>query len=558
MGTLHIGSPKKAQMIEPFEPRIAPATIIVTSLADSGSGSLRAAIAEANEHNGADLIAFARGLTGTIQLTSGLIEISDALTIKGPGAAKLAIDAEFQSRIFLVSDRDGAEDSPLAVSGLTFLHGKHAPIAGESDRGGAIVSIESLYVNGCVFAENVSHSSAGAVEVLQVPDGVPVSIDIRNTTFDSNSCELFSGGAIGANVGGSITLKNTLFTGNSAGLLAGGAVFQAGTGQVLLLQNCKFLENRADEAGGAFLGGGPGSITIVRNTLFADNEASDDNGGGAVIFGGRVVIEKSTFRENIAQSQGGGLDVTTFSSLVIRSSQFIDNACLARGSGGGGLEVSVSDGSNAHIIGSIVAGNTASQGGGIQVAEQPGKVQIISSQIMDNLAINNGGGVLRLEDSETHKSADLSIIRSQLTDNTSADDNGGAVAALGIGEFSMLFSQVLRNSSQSDGGGISLFGTGPATIIGSIIAQNSAGEQGGGIFSAAPLELIDTRIFGNSADTGGGIAALNDLKLTSSIVTANFADIAGGIFHTRGTDLILDDSKVVRNFSSDGKQIVES
>jgi hypothetical protein len=546
------------KFIELLESRIAPATFIVTSLADAGEGSLRDAIADANAHAGPDLIAFESGLTGTIGITGGQMQITDSLTIKGPGAAKLALDASFHSRFFLVSDGDGAKDSPLTVSGLTFLHGKHAAISGESDRGGAIASIESLYVKGCVFARNVSDRSAGAVEVLQVPDGVPVSIDIRNSTFASNSCELLSAGALGANVQGSITLKNTVFTGNSAGHESGAAALQAGKGEILLVQNCQFIGNRAGKAGAVFLAGNNESTTIVRNSLFVDNEAFEKNGGGAVIFGGEVLIERSAFVQNIGQSQGGGLDVTAFSSLVIRSSQFLDNACLASGSAGGGLEISVPDGGGANIIASVISGNAASQGGGVQVTGVAGKLQIIGSQITNNFAATNGGGLLVLEDIDTHQSADLSIVRSQIIGNIAEDGDGGGVAAFGDGEFTMLFSRVLQNSARGDGGGLSLFSTSPASIIGSIIAQNRAEEQGGGIFAvSSALELIGTRILGNSAAEGGGIRAFGDLALSFSTVSGNSATVGGGIFHAAGTELLLKDSRVVGNFSLDGREIVE-
>jgi hypothetical protein len=108
-------------MLELLESRIAPATFIVTSLADAGAGTLRDAIVEANDHPGADVIVFKSGLTGTIDITSGQIQITDTLKIKGPGATKLTLDANLQSRIFSVTDFDSGTDSPLAVSGLNFL-----------------------------------------------------------------------------------------------------------------------------------------------------------------------------------------------------------------------------------------------------------------------------------------------------------------------------------------------------------------------------------------------------------------------------------------------------
>ena len=61
------------------------ATFTVTTLADNGAGSLRDAIAKANQATGADAIAFQAGLTGTITLTGGDLAITDSLTLTGPG-----------------------------------------------------------------------------------------------------------------------------------------------------------------------------------------------------------------------------------------------------------------------------------------------------------------------------------------------------------------------------------------------------------------------------------------------------------------------------------------
>src|SRR6266850_8363457 len=64
-------------------------TIIVTTTADSGTGSLRAAIAAAG--NG-DTIQFDPALNGqSITLTSGELTVDKNITIDGPGANQLAV-----------------------------------------------------------------------------------------------------------------------------------------------------------------------------------------------------------------------------------------------------------------------------------------------------------------------------------------------------------------------------------------------------------------------------------------------------------------------------------
>ena len=70
-------------MIERLEDRSLLSAILVTNLADAGEGSLRAAVEQANDQSGEDLIKFQRRLNGTISLGTGQMEITEDLTIKG-------------------------------------------------------------------------------------------------------------------------------------------------------------------------------------------------------------------------------------------------------------------------------------------------------------------------------------------------------------------------------------------------------------------------------------------------------------------------------------------
>src|SRR5262245_20543466 len=78
--------------LERLEDRTTPSTFTVTNISDSGAGSLRQALLDANGHNGLDTIAFNILGTGlhSIRPTSVLPLITDAVTIDGntqPGAA---------------------------------------------------------------------------------------------------------------------------------------------------------------------------------------------------------------------------------------------------------------------------------------------------------------------------------------------------------------------------------------------------------------------------------------------------------------------------------------
>src|SRR4051794_41911936 len=67
-----------------LEDRTVPSAFTVLNLNDGGAGSLRAALAAADAHTGADTVVFAPGLRGTVTLTGGELSIADSVTVNGP------------------------------------------------------------------------------------------------------------------------------------------------------------------------------------------------------------------------------------------------------------------------------------------------------------------------------------------------------------------------------------------------------------------------------------------------------------------------------------------
>src|SRR5215217_6137645 len=88
--------------LEQLEGRLVLSAFHVTTLADGVAGSLRAAITQANAHAGPDIIDFQPGLTGTIALTGGELDIIDDVNINGPGADRLTVSGNHASRVFKV------------------------------------------------------------------------------------------------------------------------------------------------------------------------------------------------------------------------------------------------------------------------------------------------------------------------------------------------------------------------------------------------------------------------------------------------------------------------
>src|SRR5436309_15502776 len=89
-------------------------TIFVTNTNDSGPGSLRDALATANVGDTID----ATGVSGTILLTSGELQITQSVTINGPGAGTLAVDGNATFRVF-----DNVIFLNVTISGFTITNG---------------------------------------------------------------------------------------------------------------------------------------------------------------------------------------------------------------------------------------------------------------------------------------------------------------------------------------------------------------------------------------------------------------------------------------------------
>ena len=97
--------------------------LTVSNTSDSGTGSLRAAVNQANSDGGGDTIVFSSlfNTPQTIALTSGQLELSGAnapTTITGPAMGATVKDVSFiQSRVFQVDVNVSASISGLTITG---------------------------------------------------------------------------------------------------------------------------------------------------------------------------------------------------------------------------------------------------------------------------------------------------------------------------------------------------------------------------------------------------------------------------------------------------------
>lgn len=397
-------------------------SILVTNLADSGNGSLRAAIASANANPGADVIRFQSRLAGTITLTSGQMEITGTLVIDGPDALQITVSGNNASRIFKMGP--GTE---VAIDDLTFANSRNTiqdDIGIILTRGGAILN------------------DGGTLRLTRVTM-------LNNVTIDNGSgselSRVVSGGAVVNTGNAKLAATNCLFVGNTArggtNYVFGGAIGSV-TNSVAVIENCIFLGNTATSGGtsyGGAIGNFGGSQLTISGCTFGNNTAcGTDTGekafGGAITTrpgtvvnsGSTTTIDKSLFIINYAigaagqagQSggdAGGGALSNVESTLTIGRSTFAGNQALGRSGGinggsafGGAIEATaVNDEappltqiSRCQFNGNIAQsgdGDTGSGGlaAGGAVYNAVGNMDLRQSTIVGNLAHDghNGQGV---------------------------------------------------------------------------------------------------------------------------------------------------------------------
>jgi hypothetical protein len=263
--------------------------LTVTNTSDSGPGSLRQAIADANSDSSMATIQFAASAYGTITLTSGELLITECLFINGPGATNVAVNGNAASRVFHVGSGIN-----VTISGLTIANGA-------ADKGGGINNDHSrLTVRNCVVTGN-SGSDSGAGIYNDGEFSGSATLTVSASTVSSNS-------SVGANGGGGI--RNTGQHGGSATLSVIASTLAGNTSPL--------------DAGGIANSGNGGNavLTIVNSTLSGNSAAR--NGGGihndAFSSGtAALTLLNSTFSGNSAGGNGGGIHNESIATLSIGS-----------------------------------------------------------------------------------------------------------------------------------------------------------------------------------------------------------------------------------------------
>jgi len=473
----------------PTTPARTPVVRSISSLADSGPGSLREALVTAVDGDVIDLA----GVSGRIALSSAL-QPAASVVIQGPGRDALVLDAGHRDRVI-------ATDHSLTLSGVTLANGKPAAPSG------------AYSVGGCLFV-------SGDLQL--------VNATISGCEVGDASTEAAYGGAVGVLGDAYIKYSSISDSRATAYLRAGGGGIALG-GDVLLLYSSTISGNHAEQvvavpetprvplggppepfaSGGGVLG--PTFLILSQvtgNTATAEGDGISAHGnvlGGGVFATLGLVSYFGTVSGNVAsgtgKALGGGIylaggipgprpaalprwnlpPVITGTDPTIALTTIAGNQATStlETATGGGLHLR----SPTVLLGAAVRGNSAdtdcavcwSGGGGLVTS---GPVVVVSSSVTGNSSRNTAGGHTVGGGIGAYYGESLVVANSTVSGNmtdTTGTTRGGGVAASNV-EF--LDSTIAFNRSAGPGGGIVLYGhTYPWVLQSTIVASNTSTDD---------------------------------------------------------------------------------
>ncbi len=448
---------------------ISAATFTVTNANDSGAGSLRDAITQANTNAQADTINFDPAffnVARTITLTSGEIAIGPdgtnpgrLVVINGPGANLLTISGNNASRIFLLGPQFNAN---VTMNKMTLRNGN-----GISD---------------------VSNGNGGAIFANISANLTLNSMVIRNNVVTA----VATGGGMYFNGGKSVIINDSLITENSAYHAGGFATYLEVDN--LIMRNTTVSNNRS-------IPGDVGGISIYRGIVDIKNcqitgNIADRSIGGMNVFQARMDITDTVISGNDSTGYApGGLSMETTSTGAVNLRRVTISGNMGSGIGVRNI------GEALNIIDSTISNNTVRDyngfggeaGGGISISgESNSPTRIINTTISGNSAPDTGGGIQNF-------SHGLQLINSTVVNNSVINSGGlggggifdGELARSGGNSFGFRFkiqnSIVANNTSGSVGPDIrSGFDSGGYNIIGNTSGVNASTANTGDLFNVNP------------------------------------------------------------------------
>lgn len=521
-----------SSFFETLEPRRLLASFLVTTLDDSGPGSLRLAIGMAEMSPGADVIEFDASLTGTITLGGDPLSINDDLSILGPGSDILSINANGASRHFGVFN-----DATVSISGLTLTRGS------EFD-GGSIFNSGTLTIANTVFVDNNASSSGGAI----FNEG---TLTITNSTVQENAAGISGGGIYSV---GALTVLSSTIANNTAEASSGGGIEITGT---LTLTNSTISGNTAQNFGGGIRAIGT-AHTISNSTIFGNTALTE---GGGISVTGPITMRSTIVAGNTGGDIGGTLDAGSTHNLIQSTTSAgglangtdnnlvgVDPQLSPLASNGGRTQThasastspAIGAGLNPLALTTDQRGSRFARGNTVDIGSyqrqslrltvdalgdvEDGDYTAGNLTLREALSLSNANPVAdQISFSSSLRSETITLAGTELAVLGDLTINGLGAALLsisGANASSVFFIAVDTTVSIT---GLTVTGGNPGT-----------GPSGGGIRNQGTLTLANVTVTGNEATGGGGISSDGTLTLTNVTITGNTTQNSGGGVYSSG------------------------
>ena len=348
-------------------------SITVTSAADSGTGSLRNALAQAAA--GAT-IGFAANLADSVIKLKTQLTISKKVVIDAVAAYGITIDGQSKVRLFNMNSNTDA-----TFIGLRMIRGR--AVGGGNTPGGAVSTGNAckLTIRYCTFERDTA-DIGGAVRA-----GYQTITLVEDCSFAYNdgliSHNGFSAGAISTNNSGDAVIRRCLFVRNTGEV--GGAIYNLL--QPITVEDCVFMDNYSKNGGAC---------------LFSDHGS---NGGPDGKQGGHMTVRGCWMEDNTSDQEGGALMMWTDSldTVIVDRCMLRNDSIAVAGMHGGAVRTrGILTISNSTFIGCVSKG----QGGALWL-DGDGPINIVNSTFYRNKVTDDQGGAMTLNVGTTCKGVNI-------------------------------------------------------------------------------------------------------------------------------------------------------
>ena len=345
-----------------------------------------------------------------------------------------------------------------------------------TDAVAAAVDGDTLLVEeGVYFESGITISAARSITIKAVPSGNNCALGIASTrpVVNGSGNQVFF-----VDNDSSLTLEMIELQ-NGSSIVPNGGLIQVGTGAGL----------------------GPASLALVSSKL----SGGDVAGKGGLIYIGEddsLVVEGGTVGPGESRADGGLIYVdtnasATISNVLLTSGESVNGGCIYAHQATVNLQgtATLRDCFAVSAGGAIYADESALNMTGDAVVEnsgiEPGGI----------IRTNMGGGMYATGSS-------LLTVDSQVTIRTNEAGVGGGIYLNG-GLLSLSGTVLSNVAFTGDGGGVYIDGGGRISADGAAIESNLASDDGGGVYidSTGNQSFVNSRVYGNSADSGAGIYA---------------------------------------------------